>query len=462
MNFTDLLFLFGFLPIVWLLYSKVKLGKWSNLFLLIASLIFCAWGSGYALLILLVVLFATWMAVKGMEAAPYEQERKNILYAISALLLLILFVYKYLPVWFSFLPVFHDGTPASLRMPAGLSFYMFSCFTCIFDVYYRKAPAPRSFVDLGFFAAFFARLNMGPIGHYAREYDQLLSHPQTSAKNRKGVSLFMQGLFMKVIIADRLSVIRVMLEADRSAFGALVLLFAYAFELYFDFAGYSRMARGIGSLFGFEIPMNFDRPFSSLSVSEFWRRWHISLTDWFRDYIYIPLGGNRVDQKRWMLNIFAVWGLTGLWHGATLHYIIWGLYEGALIILERTVYGESMKKWPNALRHVYVVITQLVGIAIMCAPSMGSALGVFGRVFMIGASSFVSDASMFALWGAPMIWIMALLGLTLWPSRIAAWLKSKTKQQYVYVQTAGYGAAFLLCLASLMSSSAQVFLYAAF
>lgn len=463
MNFTELIFLFGFLPLSWLIYSLFATRKNANRILFAASLVFAAWHSGYALCILLAVLAVTWFATRTMENLEDDTQRKNLLYATGGLYLLILFVYKYMPVWFSFLSVYHDGTPAALLMPAGLSYYLFSCASCLFDVYTRKAPAPDSFIDLSIYAAFFARLNMGPIANWASDRAQLSSHPQTPAKSRKGVLMFVQGLFMKVMIADAFMPVCMLLEGDASVLGAILLPIANLLRLYFDFAGYSRMARGIGSLFGFDIAPNFDYPLCAQSVTEFWRCWHISLTDWFREYIYIPLGGNRVPFSRWMFNIFCVWLVTGLWHGATLHFIVWGLLEGVLLVFEKNVLASSLEKWPKVLRHIYVLISQLLVFSFFNAASTGAALGALGRMVGIQAEGLISNASLFALWSAPLLWIAAIVSAakgTVLLGRVCS--NAMSTQTYRRVQIALYILAFVVCLGRLMSADALVFFYAAF
>lgn len=462
MAFTDLIFLFVFLPLVWLLYTFGFKKVWGNPFLFLVSLIFCAWGSLYSLVVLLVVLVATYAAAKGLDAIKDEEERRKIVVYTSAFFLIVLLVYRYLPVWFSFLPFFSNGVPAPLRMPAGLSFYLFSCFSCVFDVWNRRAPAPKSFVDLGIFAGFFARLNMGPIAHYAHDYEQLAHHPQTSAKNSRGVELFLQGIFMKVIIADGIDGYIALLGADASWLGAIMLSLMYLLRIYFDFAGYSRMARGLGSLFGFTIPANFNKPYSALSVQDFWRRWHISLTDWFRDYVYIPLGGNRVDKSRWMLNILIVWLLTGLWHGATLHFIVWGLLQAGFILMEKNVFGSRMNAWPRVLRHVYVIVTQMIAWTIFTCPTLLGGLGLIARWFGIGASGFASSASLFALTSGAVLWILAIAGCTNLPKIINGLVRRISGPSYAWVQAISYALCFFIALSSLVSSSSLTFLYAVF
>lgn len=460
MVFTDLAFLFGFLPIVWLLYRFASRTRLANLYILIVSLVFYAWGGLQSLAILLVVLAWNYFCSRriGMEQDP--ELRQKILVLSIAVDVLVLFFYRYLGVWFGFLSSSLARLPG--LMPMGLSFYLFSCLSALIDVYRHDAKAPDSFVDFGVYAAFFGRVNMGPIAHYAQFQEQLKHHRTSRTKTTKGVSLFLQGLFRKVLIADNFGLVFAALAGNTSWLGNLLFGFAYFFELYFDFSGYSRMARGIGLLFGFTIPENFKLPYTALSVQDFWRRWHISLTNWFRAYIYIPLGGNRVSHTRWVCNVLCVWLLTGLWHGATWPFLVWGLYQGGLILLEHAGLNRWMGKLPRFIRHGYLILAQLVGWTLFSAVNLTAGLETIGRYFGIGISGFADSAALFTFNGSLILLVSAIVLASGFSNIFSGGMHKLLGRFYFYLSTAGWIILFILCVTCLVSASAQTFLYAVF
>lgn len=462
MQLTSLLFLFGFLPVSWILYSLVRKTKAANLFILAVSLLFYAFGSLRSLFILLFCLLWNYLCMKEMSVLQNLQKRKTLLIFCAGIDLLVLFFYRYLGIWFSFLDAWIPVSSLTALMPAGLSFYLFSLLSAVFDVYYRKAPAPNNFMQLGIYAAFFGRVNMGPIGNWESFYPQLDNHPLTKAKSYMGGVLLIQGLFRKVVLADNLGLVYTALAGNASWLGNLLMGFAYFFQLYFDFSGYSRMARGCASLFGFEIPVNFDRPYSALSVQDFWRRWHISLTSWFRNYVYIPLGGNRVTRPLWIRNILCVWLLTGLWHGATWSFLVWGLYQGGLILLEKFALNKVLIKMPSVMQHCYLILTQLVGWTFFSSATLTLALQRVGRYFFVGTSGFADTQSLFLTGSSWLLFVLAVLVCTRLPENLGRLILKKAGSLRFPVQCSGYVFELLLCLSLLISQSAQTFLYAAF
>lgn len=461
MVFTDLTFLFAFLPIVWLVYRFfIARTPLANLYIFVASMIFYAWGGLRSLAILLLVLLWNYLSAKRIAMEEDLPRRKMILWIALGVDLLVLFFYRYLGVWFGFASNALSRLPS--LMPLGLSFYLFSCMSCVIDVYRDGGIAPDSFVNFGVLAAFFGHVNMGPIVHYAKFQKQIKSHPLTRRKTTQGMTLLLQGMFRKVILADNLALVFAALAGNTTWLGNLLYGFSYFFMLYFDFSGYSRMARGIGALFGFEIPKNFDLPYTALSVQDFWRRWHISLTDWFRDYVYIPLGGNRVSHTRWMLNVLCVWLLTGLWHGATLPFLVWGLYQGAMILLERSFLNKILEKLPKFVRHIYLVLAQLIGWTFFCSGDIASGFAVVGRYFGIGATGAADSMALFVFSASMMLLIVCIVlssGLSVLLGRMVCRLSGKAANA---VSTIGWVCMFAVCVAMLVSASAQTFLYAAF
>lgn len=467
MQFTQIIFLIGFLPVSYYLYKTLSRRKVSNktlnMVLLGISLLFYAFGSLKSLFVLVFLLLWNWVGASAIVQADTPQKKRQSLWLCVGIDLLVLFLYRYFNAWMAgFFGLFgqHPTLPEFI-MPIGLSFYLFSSLSYVFDVYYGKAE-PCSLLDFGLFAAFFGRVNMGPIGHYAKFRHQLDHHPISRKLANRGTALFLQGLFFKVLLADNFGLLFQALFGNASWLGNLMLGFAYFFELYFDFAGYSRMARGLGCLFGFEIPRNFNRPYQALSVQDFWRRWHISLTDWFRDYVYIPLGGNRVNQKRWIFNILVVWALTGIWHGTTWCFVLWGLYEGGLILLEKFRLNAILEKWPKPLRHAYLILAQLLGWTLFSSASLMEALSRLGRYAGIGISGLADSASLFYLYGSLVLFAVAVFICTPYPARIKEWINERLHVNRGVIGAIGYGFCFLLSLAFLIAQSSQTFLYAGF
>lgn len=445
MQFTDAAFLIGFLPVVLILYQIIasRGTKAANVFLVIASLLFYACGSLYSLFVLVFILLWNFVCVKGLIETEGTLQQIQ-LWVCIAVDLLVMLVYKY------------PGT--SLLVPMGLSFYIFSCLSYVFDVYRDKA-GPCSLLDFALFAAFFGRVNMGPVGHYAQFHDQLDHHPVKRGMRSQGAALFLQGLGYKVILADNFRVVFTALLENTTWLGSLLAGFAYFFELYFDFAGYSRMARGLGYLFGFEIPKNFDAPYQAATVQQFWRRWHISLTKWFTNYVYIPLGGSRVSHTRWIINILIVWLLTGLWHGTTLPFIIWGLYQAALLLAEKAKVRQWLDKAPDWVGHVYVVITQLIGWTFFSSSSLWMAICRIGRYFFLGITALADSSSLFY---ARTYFVLFAAGIFCCTNGLE-WIRKKVPHhQWQQLQIAGYGVLMLVCFAMLISQTARTFLYAAF
>lgn len=471
MQFTDFSFLFGFFPIVYLIYrfgiARLHNVKTENLYLLIVSLFFYAWGSIHSLVILVIALLFNWVSAYELnllnEKDAKPRTKKQALMGTIGINLLILFMYKYLYPWVGgFFSLFGaDQLIPKLVMPIGLSFYLFSCMSYVFDVYRNKAK-PCSLVDFGVFVAFFGRVNMGPIGHYSKFESQLKSHPLRSHLQHEGAALFLQGFAYKVLLANSFMQVFDGLAGNTTWLGSVLHGFAYFFQLYFDFAGYSRMARGLAGIFGFDIPANFDRPYCALSIQDFWRRWHISLTDWFREYVYIPLGGNRVSQKRWLINILAVWLLTGIWHGPQASFIFWGLLQAGLILFERKVLNRYMEKLPKIFRHLYLVIMVMISWTFFSSPTLSEGFAWVGRYFMINTSALYDTSALFYAQSYLVIYVLGILCCT----PFFQWLSTKVFKNQRALQpllgTLGYGFMFILCLALLISQTSQTFMYAVF
>ncbi|OLU38715.1 MBOAT family O-acyltransferase [Ileibacterium valens] len=483
MQFTDIAFLFGFLPISCLLYWFIIQPRYRNLFLFLASILFYSWGSLLSLCILFGVLLWNFAACRQLsvfnqakaltidedELNEINRKRKLVLITAIAGNLIILFVYRYLPGLLGSLSwlIGDVALPRSFLMPLGLSFYLFSCMSAVFDIYKNKEECV-SFMEFALFAGFFGWVNMGPIAHYSQLKGQMENHPATRAKVKDGAMLFLQGICFKVLLADNLGLLFNGLLANTTWLGNLLCNISYFLMIYFDFAGYSRMARGLAAFFGFVIPKNFDHPYLATSVQDFWRRWHISLTSWFREYVYIPLGGNRVDQKRWILNVLIVWFLTGVWHGFGLTFLVWGLLQGGLILLERLVLKDKMKSWNPSILHLWVIFWELIGWTLFSSTDFMQAFFRVIRMSGLTVSGFADGASLFYLKNGLVLMMICVIVVSRLDSRIARTIRVRlfevhNKREWWNVfRNAAYILAFAICLTFIISQSAQTFLYAAF
>lgn len=350
MLFSSLVFLFCFLPALLAVYYAVPHG-WRNTVLLVAGLLFGAWGQPAALIPLAFCATAAFLLAKQIE----KRRTRAWLCIGIATVLLPLVLFKYTPLW--------QG-----ELPQGISFYTFSLLSYLCAVWWRRAPAAGSPLELGSYATLFPMLGAGPILCWSDTRTQILERKPTAAKFGAGVCRFCCGLGKKVLLANALAeygqYYRALLVDEPTVLGAWLVALLFPLHLYYDFSGYTDMALGIGRLFGFSFPENFDYPFTSCSITAFWRRWHISLSRWFRDHVYIPLGGNRCGRARQCLNLAVVWCLTGIWHGAQWNFLLWGAYFGVLIMLEHFVLRRRLEAMPRALAWGYTSLLVLVSFVL--------------------------------------------------------------------------------------------------
>ena len=372
MVFSTPLFLFYFLVAVLLVYYLVPL-RLRNGVLMLASLFFYYWGEqDYTLIMLLSTAIDYTHGLLVQRFKERGQDRYARMTVVSSVFfnLSILFFFKYWDflagslqsIGLEWMPVL------GITLPIGISFYTFQTMSYTIDVYRGDAKAQRSIVSFGTFVTLFPQLIAGPIIKYKDLDDQLGRRTHSLEQFASGISRFVAGLSKKLLIANNLGQLwdacKVMGKGELSIITAWLGILAFAFQIYFDFSGYSDMAIGLGRMFGFEFMENFNYPYISKSISEFWRRWHISLSTWFREYLYIPLGGNRCSRGRWILNLLIVWCATGIWHGARWNYLLWGLYFYVLLVSEKLLLGKYLQKLPGWLRHVYVMVLVLISWAI--------------------------------------------------------------------------------------------------
>ena len=376
MVFSGLPFLFFYLVVTLLIYKLTPL-KLRNLVLLIASLFFYGWGEPVYIVIMFLSIAVDY--THGMLVERWrENDRKARMAVASSVFfnLLILVTFKY----YDFLAGSLNSITGwnipllGVSMPIGISFYTFQTMSYTIDVYRKDAPVQRNIVTFGTFVTLFPQLIAGPIIQYKSVADQLQCRREDLEKFVSGIQRFCVGLAKKVLLANAIGklwdVFLATDTAELTVLGGWLGLIAYAFQIYFDFSGYSDMAIGLGRMFGFEFIENFNYPYISRSVVEFWKRWHISLTNWFREYVYFPLGGNRVSKPKWIRNILIVWLLTGIWHGAGWNFLLWGLYYALFMLAERLFLGKWLDKLPAVVRHIYAMVVVLVGWGLFAIEDM--------------------------------------------------------------------------------------------
>ena len=458
MVFSSLPFLFFYLMAVLAVYKLAPL-KVRNLILLLVSLFFYGWGEPVYIFIMLLSIAVDYTHGRLVERWRENDALARRVVASSVLCnLAILFFFKY---WdfiagninaFTGLSIPEFGLP----LPIGISFYTFQTMSYTIDVYRRDAPVQKNAVAFGAYVTLFPQLIAGPIVQYKSVAEQLEGRREDLEKFASGIRRFTVGLAKKALLANAIGELwdASIAAQNLTVAGAWLGLTAYAFQLYFDFSGYSDMAVGLGRMLGFSFLENFDYPYISKSVVEFWKRWHISLTTWFREYVYFPLGGNRVSKAKWVRNILIVWVLTGIWHGAGWNFLLWGLYYAVWMLLERLFLGRYLEKLPSALRHVYTMLVVLVGWALFAVEGLDR-LSMFLWTLFGGADAYAAvDGYHFRSY-LPVLVILAVAstpaGKNLW-----GWLGERTRSVPTPLLVL---ASLVLCTASLVDASYNPFLY---
>ena len=465
MFFSSIVFLFTLLPAVVILYYLLPV-RFRNVILLLASLVFYAWGEPvYLFLMLLSILFNYF---SGLDIARNLQDKraaKRSLVFNLIINLAVLGFFKYegfvLDTLNGILPV-HISYHA-LPLPIGISFYTFQILSYIIDVYRGNVKVQTNLPNFALYVTMFPQLIAGPIVQYADVDEQLASREVSRTKFGEGSMYFIRGLAKKVLLANTSGMI--FTEVSGLAKGNIAVMtawlgaFAYMFQIYFDFSGYSDMAIGLGKMFGFEFNMNFNYPYVSKSITEFWRRWHISLSSWFRDYVYIPLGGNRVSKIKHIRNLLIVWFLTGLWHGAAWNFVAWGLYYGVILIIEKYLLSPVLDRLPDIVRHIYSIVLVVIGWVLFFSSSFGQAADYIRVMFGAGAHGFADRESMYLLTSNLILWLILIFGSTpLVHFRYEHMLRSK-KWNTTIINSVVYAALFIVCIAYLVTETYNPFLY---
>jgi alginate O-acetyltransferase complex protein AlgI len=468
MVFSSLSFLCLFLPAALAAYflTPAPGGKTKarNATLLFFSLLFYAWGEPKYALLMAVATFLAWaagLAIAHFLASGKRGKAKAALCLSSSLILFALAYFKYGALFSSALSLLPGVDIPAFRvaLPIGISFYTFQSLSYVFDVYQGSCETQKSYATLLCYVSLFPQMIAGPIVRYSDVDSQLSSRKTDWEGFGSGAFLFTCGLSKKVLLANVLGELSALTKAsgEGSALCAWLHATAYAFQVYYDFSGYSDMAIGLGKMFGFSFKENFNYPFVSASVTEFWRRWHISLSAWFRDYVYIPLGGNRVSKARHIFNIAVVWALTGFWHGAGWNFALWGLYFAALLIGEKYLYGEALSRLPRFFGHAYCLIAVWLSWPLFDAESLSEAARGFGSLLGVGAPPLWGRESLYYLKSYFAVLALAAAGSTGFPKRLGE--KLAQKPVFRALAPAWEAAMLLLCLAFLVDGSYNPFIY---
>ena len=400
--FSSSIFVFTFLPAVLFFYYVVfrKNRTLQNLFLLIASLFFYGWGEPKFVFVMLGSICVNWLLALLVDKYSEKKTLTKVLLLVAVVVnLSLLFVFKYLNFTVSNLNHFltNDIQIKSIALPIGISFFTFQAMSYVIDVYRKNGEVQKNPMNVGLYIAFFPQLIAGPIVRYQTIADQIKNRKETLSVFSDGIVRFITGFCKKIILSDTFALIADAAfdnQETNSASFAWLGAIAYTLQIYFDFGGYSDMGIGLGKMFGFHFLENFDYPYVSTSVTDFWRRWHISLGSWFRDYVYFPLGGSRVEKKsRLVFNLFAVWFLTGVWHGANWTFILWGLMYFVLLVIEKLT-GMPKSKKLKPLRYVYTMFFVVIGWVLFRSENVTSAFDYIGSMFGMRGNGFLSDETL--------------------------------------------------------------------
>ena len=466
MVFSSLTFLFLFFPIVIGVYYLCPRAL-RNLWLLAASLLFYAWGEPVYIRLMVASILFNYLCGLGV-AALQKREKKGVAKALLILCVVgnigALGVFKYADLLIGTI----NGIAGShlalleLALPIGISFYTFQALSYVIDVYRGTVAAQKNPITFGTYIALFPQLIAGPIVQYKTVEEQLSCRRETAAQFAAGIGRFTVGLGKKVLIANQVGAlwdtVSALPQAQLAAGTAWLGALAFTFQIYFDFSGYSDMAIGLGKMLGFEFLENFDYPYLSRSITEYWRRWHISLGTWFREYVYIPLGGNRHGLSRQILNLIIVWGLTGLWHGASWNFLLWGLYYGVILIVEKVWLLRPLQKAPAAVQHLYSLLLIILGWIIFALTDFSAIGGYFAALF--GAHGGLDSSTMYLLTSNLILLVIAGFASTRLPAKLAAgFVQRLTPAGQTAVKCIFYTGVLLMCIAFLVGDSYNPILY---
>lgn len=469
MVFSSAVFLFVFFPIVLILYFLPVIGdtqkdlRKKNIVLFLSSLVFYAWGEPVYIVLMLISIFFNYnlgIDIENNSSKPKKAKALMLFGVVFNLFMLGFFKYSGFVTENLASVLGKEINYNPLPLPVGISFYTFQILSYVIDVYKGEVKAQHSFVAFGAYISMFPQLIAGPIVQYKDIDRQLYDRTVTVEKFYDGIIYFIKGLGKKVLFANTIGALYTEIAAgdlsSLSVVSSWLAVIAYTLQIYFDFSGYSDMAVGLGKMMGFEFVQNFNFPYKATSIKDFWSRWHISLSTWFRDYVYIPLGGNRKGTARTIINTLIVWSLTGLWHGAAWNFIAWGAFYGVLLILEKFVLKDVLKKIPKALRYVGTIIVVMLGWVLFSAESLSDAITLVGSMIGLGGSFIDAEGKYLLSQNAFLIVVMSLSAVGVF-QKLSESVKS-TKWEKT-IKSVAYLGIFALCIAYLISESYNPFLY---
>ena len=463
MVFSSLIFMFVFLPVVLLVYYLLP-KKFRNLFLLIADLFFYGWGEPILVLLMVFSIIINYIAGIFIGKTDDQKRKKAILIVSVIIDLGLLAFFKYAGFFTENLKIilpFLNIKVLEIPLPIGISFYTFQIMSYTIDVYRGDTEVQKNLVSFGTYVSLFPQLIAGPIVRYRDVDAQLTERHENIDQFARGVRLFMLGLCKKILLANPMGLLWDTMRATegRGALASWVGILAYSLQIYYDFSGYSDMARGLGNMLGFEFLKNFDYPYISRSITEFWRRWHISLGTWFREYVYIPLGGNRKGKGRQIVNILIVWMLTGFWHGASWNFLIWGLYFGIILIIEKLFLLKALDKMPRFVSHIYSIFLIVFGWVIFYySDDVGGFKALVEFVSTLFSGGFISDDAMhIAVSYLPML-IFGIIASTPVIRKIYYKLCVKVKH-FEIAEAIAVVVLLIICTASLVNNAYNPFIY---
>lgn len=421
MVFSSTIFLCVYLPLVLLgYYICPKKGR--NLFLLIASLVFYAWGEPKYVFLMIFSILVNYIFGRLMDKHRENKKRLKLMLVLSVVIDIgLLSVFKYTDFIITNVNAIFGANfdLLNIALPIGISFYTFQAMSYTIDVYRNDVRVQKNLIDFGMYITMFPQLIAGPIVRYADVQDQLADRSVTTADFSEGVMRFVVGLGKKVLLANQMGAVWsdiYALGGDVSALMAWTGAIAYTFQIYFDFSGYSDMAIGLGRMFGFKFPENFRYPYQSVSITDFWRRWHITLSTWFKEYLYIPLGGNRRGLARQALNLLIVWSLTGFWHGAGWNFVLWGLYYFVILFIEKLFLLKALDKLPKFFRHVYALLLIIIGWVIFASDDVSVLLPYLGSMF--GANGAIGGMDVYTLLTKAALIVICCIASTELPKKL--------------------------------------------
>lgn len=460
MVFSSITFLFYFLPIVLIIYYLIP-NKYKNIVLLISSFIFYFYGEPKNIYIMILSILATY--IFGILIDKYKKTKYSKIFLILSIFinigLLIYFKYadfiiKNINLWLS-----NKIDLIHVILPIGISFYTFQLISYIVDVYRGEAKVQKNIIKLATYISLFPQLIAGPIVRYTTIENQLENREYNMKNFSIGVRRFIIGLGKKVMIANVMgNLINIFLVSDeKSVLFYWLYAIALMIQIYFDFSGYSDMAIGLGKMLGFDFPENFNYPYIATSITDFWRRWHISLSSWFRDYIYIPLGGNRVSKLKWIRNIIIVWMLTGLWHGAEWNFVIWGLYFGVLLIIEKVFLLKWLQKIPKVISRIYTLFIVMISFIIFNGEGISTILENIGGLFKFVSIPLITNESMYYLKSYIIVIILGIIGAT--PIFKNILTNEKLKKIVNILEPIYLLLIFIICTSYIVDGSFNPFLY---